>query len=76
MVYKLFDKNSAAGAVKREFISIQRPLDLATRQLAKDLHNQLLEDLKNGKYTRILNICDADLACLQLIIKYKKGFRF
>ena len=45
-----------------------------TSNLLKNYTNQLLQNLKNGKYTQ--NIWGADLADLQLISKFNKGICF
>ena len=51
MVYNFFDKqtsgaNTSGGAVKGEIMSNQ--------ELAEELHNKLLKNLKNEKYTHLL----------------------
>ena len=43
----------------------------------KNYTNQLLENLRKGKYTHLLqNIWGADLADMRLISKFNEGFKF
>ena len=51
MVYKNFDKKSSSGAVTLEIMSNYGLLDLATRQLAEELHKPIIKNSKNEKYT-------------------------
>ena len=44
MVYKFFDKKTSGGAVK----------NMSNQDLAEEFTNQLLENLKNEKYTHLL----------------------
>ena len=70
MVYKFFDKKSKGSGVNvpSEF----------NEQLAKELHKPIIRNFK--KRTNYLglkdNIWGADLAHMQLISKFNKGFRF
>ena len=67
-------------------MSDQRPLDLAcvvkvsdrTRQLAEELHKPIIRKFNKRKVQSpfIDNIQDADLADMQPISKFNKGFRF
>ena len=41
MVYKFLDNKTSGGAVKNKNMSDQRPLDLTTRELAKELHKPI-----------------------------------
>ena len=64
---------TSGGAVKCE--------TMPNQELAEELHIQLqlLEKLKNEKYTHLLqtiNIWDVDLADMQLISRFNKEFRF
>ena len=70
MVYKFFDKKSTVGGVNI-------PLEF-TEQLAKELHKPIIRKFKKRKvYSGFKdNIWGADLADLQLISKFDKGFRF
>ena len=71
MVYKFFDKKSICiGAANNE---IKQNL-----QLAEELHKPIIRKLKKRKvYSGFKdNIWGADLADMQLISKFKKGFRF
>ena len=47
MVYKFFDKKTSASSIKNENISNKHPLDLATRELAEELHKPII--MKFGK---------------------------
>ena len=68
MVYKLFDKKSSgSGIVNKENI-----------QLANDLYKPIIRKLKKRKvYSSFRdNIWGVDLADMQLLSKFDKGFRF
>ena len=68
MVYKFFDKKSKGGGIANE----------PNYQLANELHKPIIRKFKKRKvYSRFKdNIWGADLADMQLIIKFNKGFRF
>ena len=68
MVYKCFDKKTSAGAIK----SIQN------QQLAQELHKPIIKKFEKRTVPSSFkdNICDADLADMQLISKFNKGIRF
>ena len=68
MVYKLFDKKSAGSGIANE----------PNYQLANELHKPIIRKLKKRKvYSGSKdNIWGADLADMQLISKFNKGFRF
>ena len=70
MVYKFFDKKLTDSGVNipSEF----------NEQLAKELHKPIIRKFKKRKvYSRFRdNTCGADLADMQLISKFNKGFRF
>ena len=70
MVYKFFDKKSAGGGVNI-------PLEF-TKELAKELHKPIIRKFKKGKiYSGFKdNIWGFDLADIQLISKFNKGFKF
>ena len=86
MVYKVFDKTSSSGAIRSITILKQRPTDLACvvnvcdckLQLAKELHELVIINFEKLKVCSSFkdNIWGADLADMQLISKYNKGFRF
>ena len=70
MIYKFFDKKSKRGVVNI-------PLE-SSKELAIELHKPII---KTFKKTTIYsgskdNIWGADLADMQLISKFNKGFRF
>ena len=70
MVYKFFNKKS-----KRSGVNI--PLEF-NEQLAKELHKPIIKKFKKRKvYSGFRdNIWGADLADMQLISKFNKGYRF
>ena len=70
MVYKSFDKKSTGS-------SVNIPLEF-NEQLAKELHKPIIRKLKKRKVDPGFkdNIWGADLADMQLISKFNKGFRF
>ena len=63
---------------QRGLVSMERALDLAMQQLAEELHKPIIRNFKKRKVysTFIDNIWGADLADMQLISKFNKGFRF
>ena len=69
MIYKFFAKKSSGSGVK------SMPQN---EQLAEELHKPIIRKLKARKVYSAFkdNIWDADLADMQLIRKFKKGFRF
>ena len=70
MVYKFFDKKLKVSGVNIEMMH--------NEQLAKELHKPIIRNSKKRKvYSRFKdNISGADLADIQLISKFNKGFRF
>ena len=70
MVYKFFDKNSKGGGV---YVEVKH-----NEQLVKELHKPIIRNfLKRTVYSRTKDhIWGADLADMQLISKFNKGFRF
>ena len=69
MVYKLFDKNTTGSGIK----SITQ-----NEQLAEELHQLIIRKFKKIKVYSTFkdNIWGTDLADMQLISKFNKGFRF
>ena len=69
MVYKFFDKKTTGSGIN------SMPQN---EQLAGELHKPIIRKFKNRKVhaTFKYNIWSADLADLQLISKFNKGFRF
>ena len=69
MVYKFFDKNSAGSGVRTH---------TNNEKLAEELHKRVIKIfLKRTVYSRFKdNIWGADLADMQLISEFNKGFRF
>ena len=90
MVYKFFNKKSTSLSDKSvpgsgvnthandKIKQNQHPLDLSTRQLAEKLHRPIIKNFnKRTFYSGFRdNIWGADLADMQLISKFNKGFRF
>ena len=71
MVYKFFDKKSKGVGVSNNEVK-------QNLQLAEVLHKQIIgKFIKRKVYSEFKdNICGADLADMQLITKFNKGFRF
>ena len=69
MVYKFFDKKTSGGTVKNEIIS--------NKELAEELHKPIITKFNKRKVHSFFidNIWGADLAGMQLISKFNKGFR-
>ena len=42
MVYKFFDKKNSSSGIKNDNILKKRPLELATRELAEELHKPII----------------------------------
>ena len=70
MVYKFFDKKSRGKGVNNEIKQ--------NNQLAEELDKPIIKKLKKRKvYSSFKgNIWGADLADMQLISKFNKGFKF
>ena len=70
MVYQFFDKKTLGSGIKNENISIQ--------ELAEELHKPIIRKFNKRKVHSpfIDNIWSADLADMQLISKFNKGFKF
>ena len=78
VVYKVFDKKKSGRGIKTENIWNKYPLDLATRELVEELHKPIIRKFNKRKVQSpfIDNIWGADLAGMQLINKFNKGFKF
>ena len=78
MVYKFFDKKTFDSGIKNENISNQRTLDLATQELAEELHEPVNRKFNERKVNSsfIENIWGADFADMQLRSKCNKRTRF
>ena len=70
MVYQFFDKKTSGNGIKNGNIS--------NKQLAKELQKPVIRKFNKRKVHSpfIDNIWGADLADMQLISKFNKGFRF
>ena len=71
MVYRFFDKTSAGNGIANNEVK-------QNLQLAEELHKPIIKKFKERKvYSGFRdNIWGADLADMQLISKFNKGFRF
>ena len=71
MVYKFFDKKSAGNGVANNEIK-------QNLQLAEELHKPIIRNFKKRTvYSEFKdNIWGADLADMQLISRFNKGFKF
>ena len=87
MVYKFFDKKSTGGGIVNDNDNNNngndikqkwRPLDSTALQLAEELHKPIIRKFKKRRvYSGFKdNIWGADLADMQLISKFNKGYRF
>ena len=70
MVYKFFDKKTSGSGIKNE--------NMPDQQLAEELYKPILKKFKRSEVQSpfIDNILGPDLADMQLISKFNKGFRF
>ena len=73
MGYKFFDKKTADSGLSRTFKPIPQ-----NEQLAEELHKPIIRKFKERKVYLTFkgNIWEDDLADMQLISKFNKGFRF
>ena len=78
MVYNLFDKKTSGRGIKIENISNKCSLDLATRELAEELHKPIIRKFSKRKLKShfIDNIWGTNLTEMQLINKFSEEFRF
>ena len=69
MVYKFLDKNTSGSGIKNKIIS--------NKELPEELHKPIIRKFKKRKVhsSFIDNIWGADLADMQVISKFSKGFR-
>ena len=69
MVYKVFEKRTAGSGIKSM---------LQNEELAEELHKRIIRKFRKIKIYSTFkdNIWGADLAYMQLICKFNKGFRF
>ena len=70
MVYKFLDKSTSESGIKNKIIS--------NKELPEELHKPIIRKFKKRKVhsSFIDNIWGADLADMQIISKFSKGFRF
>ena len=70
MVYKFFDKRKSGTTIKNKIMS--------NKELAEELHKPIITNFEKRKeyWPFTDNIRGADLADMQLIIKFNKGIRF
>ena len=78
MVYKFFDKETSGGAATLPNKSAINNENLSNKQLAEELHKPVIRNFNKRKVHSpfIEYIWSADLAEIQLISKFNKGFRF
>ena len=78
VVYNFFYKKTSGNGFENENMSIQCPSDLATGQVAEDLHKPIIRKFTKRELQSpfIDNIWSADLADMQLISKFNQGFIF
>ena len=78
MVYKFFDKKSALLTDKSASGSGIKNENILNKELAEELHKPLIKKFKKRKVQTsfIDNIWGANLADMQLMTKFNKGFRF
>ena len=74
MVDKFFDKKSESSGINMH----ANKSSFNNKKLAEELHKQIIRKFKKRSvYSRLKhNLWGADLADMQLISKFKKGFRF
>ena len=77
MVYKFFDKKTKSSGVTLANKSVIKSIP-QNEQLAEELHKPIFRKLKKMKVYSAFrdNIWAADMADMQLISKFNKGFRF
>ena len=70
MVYRFFDKKTSGSNIKNE--------NIPNKELAEELHKPIIRKFNKRKLHSLFieNIWGADLADMQLISKFNKGFRF
>ena len=70
VIYKFFDKKTSGSGIKNE--------NIFNKELAEELHKPIIGTFNKRKIHSpfIDNIWGADLADMQLISKFNKGFRF
>ena len=78
MVYQFFDKKSSVMPTNKFTGSNIKNENMSDQQLAEELHKPIIRKLQKRKVHSpfIDNIWVADLAYMQLIRKFDKGFRF
>ena len=78
MAYKFFDKKTAGSGVTMLANKSAIKSMPQNEQLAEELHKPIIRKFKKRKVYSALkdNIWSADLADMQLISKFNKGFRF
>ena len=70
MIYKFFDKKTSGSGIKNE--------NIFNKELPEELHKPIIRTFNKRKIHSLFieNIWGADLADMQLISKFNKGFRF
>ena len=77
-IYIFFDKKISDGAATLGINPQLKIKIFLIKNSQKNYTNKLSENLRKGKYTQLFtgNIWSADLADMQLISKFNKGFTF
>ena len=78
MVYSFFDKKTSAMHENEFAGSVIKNENISNKELAEKLHKPIIRIFEKRKVHSpfIDNIWGADLAEMQLISKFNKGFRF
>ena len=73
-----FDKKTAGGAATLAHKSAMKNENISNKELGEELHKPIIRKFKERKVHSpfIDNISGADLAHMQLISKFNKGFKF
>ena len=78
MVYRFFDKKTSATCANKFAGSSIKNENISNKELDEELHKPIIRKFKKRKVHSpfIGNIWGTDLADMQLISKFNKGFRF
>ena len=78
MVYKFFDKKTSTTRANKVAGSNIKNENISNKDLAEELHKPIIRKFKKIKKHSpfIDNILGADLADMQLLCKFNKGFEF
>ena len=78
MDYKFFDKKTSATRANKFASRSMKNGNISHKELAEELHKPIIRIFKKRKVHSpfVDNICGTDLADMQLISKFNKGFRY